>query len=57
MVAAQAFLLQCGCFSWWSLAGDHRLLGTRARVVVAHELSSCSSWTLKHRLNSWDVRA
>ena len=35
------------------LIADHRLQGTRVSVVVAYELSSCGSWTLERRLNSY----
>ena len=30
---------------------EHGLWGTLASVVVAHGLSSCSSWALEHRLD------
>ena len=35
-----------------SLVAEHGLQNTWASVVVAHELSSCSTWALEHRLNS-----
>ena len=35
-----------------SLVAELGLSGLRASVVVAHGLSSCSSQTLEHRLNS-----
>ena len=43
---------------WWlliavtSLVAEHGLLGAQASAVVVHGLSSCSSWSLEHRLNS-----
>ena len=36
---------------------EHRLYGAQASVVVTHGLSSCSSWTLGHRLGSCGVQA
>ena len=38
------------CYRAW-------VLGTWASVAVAHGLSSCSSWTLEHWLNSCGSRA
>ena len=37
-----------------SLVGEHRLWGERASVVPECGLSSCGSWVLEHRLNSYD---
>ena len=37
-----------------SLIGEHRLQGEQASVVPACGLSSCGSWVLGHRLNSYD---
>ena len=48
-----AWSSHCGGFSCcgaWAL-------GVRASVVAAHELSSCGSWTLEHRLSSCGARA
>ena len=60
--------LLCGFFSSCSKQGrlpgvvaslvvGQRLEGSQASVIAAHELSSCCSRALEHRLNSYDVRA
>ena len=53
---AGSLLLHSGFLQlWWqahrvaSLVVEHRFQRTWASVVVAHGLSSCSSWTLEHR--------
>ena len=40
-----------------SLVAEHRLLGMRASVVVAHRLSSCGLRALERRLSSCGTRA
>ena len=40
-----------------SLVAEHRLQDMQASVAVACGLSSCSSWTLEHRLNSCGTQA
>ena len=40
-----------------SLFVENGLEGARASVVVAHELSSCDSWALEHRIVSYGARA
>ena len=40
-----------------SLVVEHRLYGAQASVVVIHELSSHSSWTLEHGLSSCGAQA
>ena len=53
LVAESKSLLQCAGFSlWWPLllrSTDSRAHGS---VAVVHELSSCGSQALEHRLNS-----
>ena len=45
---------RCGSFS---CCAEHKLLGTQASTVLAHELSSCGCQALEHRVNSCDTRA
>ena len=40
-----------------SLVSERRFSGTQASVVAALGLSSCGSWALECRLNSWGARA
>ena len=40
-----------------SLVAQHGLWSTWASVVATHRLSSCTSWTLEHRLSSCGTRA
>ena len=40
-----------------SLVGEHRLQGMKASVVSGCGRSSCGSWSLEHRLNSFGSRA
>ena len=48
-------LLQWMGFSlqWLLLYTEHRLQGVQASVVAIYGFSSCGSWALEHRLNSY----
>ena len=60
VVASRAYSMVAVCWlliAVASLVAEHGILGAQASVVVVHGLSSCSSWSLEHRLNSCGTRA